>query len=74
MGWASITIAMRYVHMSEERVLAALSSIPALSETGDKTGDSGQTTMQSTESQRLLTDTNSKSLMVSAEGIEPSTY
>jgi integrase len=61
MGWASITIAMRYVHMSEERVLAALSSIPTLSETGDKTGDSGQTTMQSTESERLLTDTASES-------------
>jgi hypothetical protein len=47
--------------MSEERVLAALSSIPTLSETGDKTGDSGQTTMQSTESERLLTDTAGES-------------
>jgi len=62
MGWSSIAIAMRYVHMSDDRVLGALASIPDfLSETGDKTGDSGQTAMQSTESERLLTETRTVS-------------
>jgi hypothetical protein len=62
MGWSSIAIAMRYVHMSDDRVLGALASIPVvLSESGDKTGDSGQTSMQSTEPERLLTETSSGS-------------
>ena len=60
MGWSTITIALRYVHMSDDRVLGALASIPTvLSETGDKTGDSGQTVMQSTEPEPLLTETSS---------------
>ena len=42
-GWSTIAIAMRYVHMSDEHVLGALASIPAvLTETGDKTGDSAE--------------------------------
>jgi integrase len=61
MGWASIQIGMRYVHMSEDRVLAALSSIPELSGSGDKTGDIGQTAMQSTELVGLLSESASVS-------------
>jgi integrase len=59
MGWSSIAIAMRYVHMSDDRVLGALASVPTvLSQTGDKTGDSVKTAMQSTEPERLLTETS----------------
>jgi len=39
MGWASLSVAMRYVHPSEQRVLAAFHQ-SELSPSGDKTGDS----------------------------------
>ena len=39
MGWASLSVAMKYIHPSEERVLAAFGQQPELSPTGDKTGD-----------------------------------
>lgn len=35
MGWASLSVAMRYIHPTSERVLAAFGQ----SETGDKSGD-----------------------------------
>lgn len=57
MGWSTITIAMRYVHMSDERVLGALASIPAvLSETGDKTGDSAEIALPPAELKALATN------------------
>ena len=39
MGWSSLSVAMRYIHPSEDRVLAAFAG-PQLNGTGDKTGDS----------------------------------
>jgi integrase len=39
MGWASLSVAMKYIHPSEERVLAAFGQQPKLSPSGDKTGD-----------------------------------
>jgi integrase len=39
MGWSSLSVATRYIHPSEDRVLAAFAE-PQLSGTGDKTGDS----------------------------------
>jgi integrase len=39
MGWSSLTVAMRYIHPSGDRVLAAFEH-RELSSTGDKTGDS----------------------------------
>ena len=39
MGWASLSVAMRYIHPSDERVLAAFAN-RELNEGGDKTGDS----------------------------------
>jgi integrase len=39
MGWSDVKIAMRYIHTSDDHVLAALSRIE-LSGTGDKNGDS----------------------------------
>jgi integrase len=39
MGWSSLSVAMRYIHPGEDRVLAAFAK-PLLSGTGDKSGDS----------------------------------
>lgn len=39
MGWSSLSVAMAYIHPSEDRVLAAFAE-PQLSEGGDKSGDS----------------------------------
>src|SRR5262249_39255807 len=56
MGWSSIAIAMRYVHMSDDRVLGAHASIPAvLGETGDKTGDSQEIALKSPQPDQALT-------------------
>jgi hypothetical protein len=38
MGWSDVKIAMRYIHPTEDHVLAALSRIE-LSGTGDQSGD-----------------------------------
>ena len=58
MGWSTIAIAMRYVHMSDDRVLGALASIQAvLGETGDKTGDSQEIALESPQSDQVLTGT-----------------
>jgi len=46
MGWSSLAVAMRYIHPSEERVLEAFGQKPELSDTGDKTGDSGAAVVQ----------------------------
>jgi integrase len=54
MGWASLSVANRYIHPSEDRVLAAFGQQPALepelSGSGDKTGD----TQQITSEQQML--------------------
>jgi integrase len=39
MGWASLSVAMRYIHPDETRVLAAFGQQSELSQSGDKTGD-----------------------------------
>jgi integrase len=39
MGWASLSVAMKYIHPSEQRVLAAFGQQAELNPTGDKTGD-----------------------------------
>jgi len=39
MGWASLSVAMKYSHPSDEHVLAAFGQQPELSPSGDKTGD-----------------------------------
>jgi hypothetical protein len=41
MGWASLSVAMRYIHPSDGRALAAFTN-RELIEGGDKTGDSKQ--------------------------------
>lgn len=58
MGWSSIAIAMRYVHMSDNRVLSALASIPSvLGGTGDKTGDSQEIALELPQRDQELTVT-----------------
>jgi len=52
MGWASLSMGMRYVHPSEDRVLAAASAA-----SGDKTGDSPEIALESTEPEQALTIT-----------------
>ena len=69
-GHSSIVISARYVHPSGDAVLRAMERQGRLSGTGDKTGDSGQVALRSTEQERLLTQTNNGSKVVSAEGIE----
>ena len=39
MGWASLSVAMRYIHPSKDRVLAAFGHQLELQQSGDKTGD-----------------------------------
>ena len=46
MGWASISMGMRYDHTSEERVPGALARIPVLGQGGDKSGDSDEIVLQ----------------------------
>ena len=55
-GHSSITISARYVHPSSDAVLRAMARQAELSGPGDKTGDIGQTSMQSTEPEQLLTE------------------
>jgi integrase len=56
MGWASISMGMRYVHTSEERVLGALAGIPVLGQGGDKSGDSDEIVLQMPEVQTPATN------------------
>jgi len=60
-GHSSIAISARYVHPSSDAVLRAMARQAELSGTGDKTGDSGQTVMHSSEVERLLTESYSVS-------------
>lgn len=58
MGWSSIAIAMRYVHMSDDRVLGALAAIPAvLGGTGDKTDDTQEIALKLPQPDQALTVT-----------------
>ena len=58
MGWSSIAIAMRYVHMSDDRVLGALAAIRGvLGGTGDKSGDSQEIALKSPQLDQALTVT-----------------
>src|ERR1700724_1129907 len=41
-GWSSLSVAMRYIHPSEDRVLAAFANVG----TGDKTGDSRESNIR----------------------------
>jgi Phage integrase family/ATP dependent DNA ligase domain len=50
MGWASLSVAMKYIHPSEQRVLAAFGQQAELSMSGDKSGDILPTTVE----QRVL--------------------
>ena len=54
--WSSIAMTMRYVHMSDDRVLGALASIPAvLDENGDKTGHSRESALELPRPDQALT-------------------
>jgi hypothetical protein len=69
MGWSSLSVAMRYIHPSEERVLEAIARLG-----GHKNGHNeslGTTFASSGDSQVVeLKERN----MVSADGLEPSTH
>ena len=54
MGWSSLSVAMRYIHPSEDRVLAAFAE-PQLSQGGDKSGDSAENTAPAVTAAVLLT-------------------
>jgi len=51
MGWASLSMGMRYVHPSEDRMLAAASAA-----TGDKTGGSAEIALQLADVKALATN------------------
>ena len=51
MGWAALSMGMRYVHPSEDRVLVAASAA-----SGDKTGDSAEITFHLAEVKALATN------------------
>jgi len=51
MGWASLSMGMRYVHPSEDHVLAAASAA-----SGDRTGDSAEIALQQAEVKALATN------------------
>lgn len=54
MGWSSLSVAMRYIHPSEDRVLAAFAE-PQLGLGGDETGDSAENTALAVTAAVLLT-------------------
>jgi integrase len=50
MGWASLSVAMRYIHPSDERVLAAISGL-----SGHKIGHTPETAMRAADVAREVT-------------------
>jgi hypothetical protein len=69
MGWSSLSVAMRYIHPSEERVLEAIARLG-----GHKTGhnENFATTLASFEDSQVV-ELDGRN-MVSADGLEPSTH
>jgi integrase len=72
MGWASLSVAMTYIHTSDDRVLEFFS--------GHKIGHmdrkqtSGERTGQSEQREVIEESLGSEEYMVSADGLEPSTH
>lgn len=60
MGWASLSVAMKYIHPSEQRVLAAFGQQAESSTSGDKSGD----ILPSTVEQQVLELSASTSTVV----------
>ena len=55
-GWSSLSVAMRYIRPSEDRVLAAFGDQHELSQSGDKTGDAAEITALAVTPATLLID------------------
>src|SRR5206468_4333011 len=72
MGWASLSVAMTYVHAQEERVLAAFSQAEVKG--GHVFGHAGQSTLEAGIEDDAEVISKSGSYMVSAAGFEPATH
>ena len=68
-GRSNISISQRYVHPSEDAVLNALSRL-----SGHKSGHSTEKAISAGSEELVLKSTGTEGKVVSAEGIEPSTY
>jgi integrase len=69
MGWASLSVAMRYIHPSDERVLEAISVLG-----GHNSGHSGNFAESRVLSSTQEPIEKTGGLMVSAAGFEPATH
>jgi len=69
MGWASLSVAMRYIHPSDERVLEAISLLG-----GHNSGHSENLIMPSGLSNGQEIIENADGSVVSAAGFEPATH
>jgi integrase len=69
MGWASLSVAMRYIHPSDDRVLEALSGLG-----GHNSGHSENIANLNTRSENSESAEKYGELMVSAAGLEPATH
>jgi len=69
MGWSSLSVAMTYVHPSEDRVLEVISGLG-----GHKIGHSAENVISARPGELLLRQTGSKEYLVSAAGFEPATH
>jgi hypothetical protein len=69
MGWASLSVAMRYIHPSDERVLDAISSLG-----GHNSGHSGNSGNLPDLSNGQEVIESAPGFVVSAAGLEPATH
>ncbi len=69
MGWASLSVAMTYIHPSDDRVLDAFSDLG-----GHKSGHNSESHVLAAESHEGGNATELGSCVVSADGLEPSTH
>jgi hypothetical protein len=72
MGWASLSVAMTYIHAQEERVLSAFSQTEAKG--SHVFGHTGQKQLEQDVGDQLQTAEGLEGYMVSAAGFEPATH
>jgi hypothetical protein len=69
MGWSSLSVAMRYIHPSEDRVLEAISQLG-----GHNSGhtENARNLAERTQSAEVIDAVGN--ILVSAAGLEPATH
>jgi hypothetical protein len=72
MGWASLSVAMTYLHAQDERVLAAFSRTEERG--GHENGHAAEARLEAATCDGAQVISESKGYMVSAAGFEPATH